>query len=282
MKYKQYTDTELEKLKKLELMILEEVITICNNHNIDYYVYAGTALGAVRHDGFIPWDDDVDIAVFRKDYEKLLKILDKELSPKFYLITMNKQEECFFHISKVCLKGTKFEDWWAKQVSFEEGIYIDIFPLDSIPKSKFKRAIYHHKCNLINHILMNATVHVYTGSSLKDFAHKALYKFLNTIPISKNYWKRVYHNILTKYENTETEYATSYFSQISCSTFGKYGIFLKSDFSPSKLTKFENIIVSLPNNADAVLKAYYGDYMTLPPKEKRINHAPEVLYFGEY
>lgn len=282
MKYKQYTTSELEKLKKLELMILKEVSAICDKHNIDYYIYAGTALGAVRHKGFIPWDDDVDIAVFRKDYEKLLKILDNELNSKFYLITMKKQEECFFHISKVCLKGTKFEDWWAKQVSFDEGIYIDIFPLDNIPKSKFKRLIYHYKCNLINHILMNATVHINTGSTFRDLGHNVLYKLLNNIPISKRYWKSRYHKILTKYENTETEYVTSYFSQISCQTFGKYGFFLKSDFSPSKRIEFEDLYVSSPKNVDAILKEYYGDYMKLPPKEKRINHAPEVLDFGKY
>ena len=282
MEGRQYTDEELEKLKKLELMILKEVNDICDKHNIEYYVYSGTALGAARHEGFIPWDDDIDIAVFRKDYEKLLKILDKELSPEFYLITMNKQEECFFSISKVCLKGTRFEDWWVDQVSFEEGIYIDIFSLDKVPKSKFKRAIYHHGGNLINHILMNATVRVRTGSKLMDWGHEFLYRFLNTIPISKKYWKKVCYNNLTRYEDTDAEYVTSYFSQISCPTFGKYDAFLISDLSPSKKVKFENLMVSAPHNLDTILKIQYGDYMKLPPEEKRINHSPEVLDFGEY
>ena len=67
--YREYNDEDLKKLKELELMIFEEVIDICDNHNIDYYIYGGTALGAVRHEGFIPWDDDIDIIVFRKDYE---------------------------------------------------------------------------------------------------------------------------------------------------------------------------------------------------------------------
>ena len=91
-----YKDSDLKKLKKLELMIFEDFIAICENHNIDYYISSGTALGAVRHGGFIPWDDDIDIAVFRKDYEKLLTILDEELSSKYYVIALEKQDDCFF------------------------------------------------------------------------------------------------------------------------------------------------------------------------------------------
>lgn len=282
MKYKQYTEYELEKLKKLELMILEEVITICDNHNIDYYIFAGTALGAVRHEGFIPWDDDVDIALFRKDYEKLLEILDEELDSKFSLITMNKQKDCFFQISKVCLKNTKFEDWWVKQVSFDEGIYIDIFPLDNIPISKIKRLTYYYRCQLINFIVINSIIRISDESSLLSKFRGLLFAFLNKIPISINYWKKVYHNTLTKYENTETEAVTCYFSQISNSTLGKGGFFLKKDFQPPNKVKFENLIVSAPHNADAILKKCYGNYMELPPEDKRVNHAPEVLDFGDY
>lgn len=278
----EYADEDLKKLQKLELMILEEVATICDKHGIDYYIYTGTLLGAKRHKGFIPWDDDIDIAVFRKDYEKLLNILDEELDSKFYLISPNKQNECFFPFSKVCLKGTKFEDWWAKQVSFDEGIYIDIFPLDNVPENEFKRLIYYYKCHIMNHIMMNSTVHVYTGSNFRDKCHQAVYYLLNKMPISRTYWKKLYHNILTKYENSETNCITCYFTQIATPTFGKKGFFLKTEFQPPKKIKFENIEFLAPSDVDSVLTKFYGDYMKLPPEKDRINHAPEVIDFGKY
>ena len=280
--YCEYKDSDLEKLKKLELMIFEEVVAICDAHNIDYYIYGGTALGAVRHGGFIPWDDDIDIAVFRKDYEKLVNILDEELNSQFYVIALEKQEDCFFPFIKVCLKDTRFEDWWVDQVSFDEGIFIDIFPLDKVPNNKFGRLIYYYRCRIIDHIVMNSILHVDAGSKLMNFFHELLFFFLNIIPISKWYWKKLFHNSLTKYENTDTEYVTCYFSQISGLVFGKNDFYLKSDFSPSEKIKFEDLIVSAPRNMDSVLEKSYPNYMELPPKEKRFNHAPDVLDFGEY
>lgn len=280
--YRKYKDSDLEKLKKLELMILEKVIAICENHNINYYIYGGTALGAVRHGGFIPWDDDVDIVVFRKDYEKLLNILDEELSSKFYVIAFEKQDDCFFPFAKVCLKNTKFEDWWVNQVSFDEGIFIDIFPLDKVPDNKFGRLIHYYRCRLMDHLVMNSILHVYTESKLMNMLHSILFFFLNNIPISRKYWKKLFHNSLTKYENTDTEYVTCYFSQIVVLLFGKSSYYLKSDFEPPINVKFDYLTLSAPSNIDSVLKKYFGNYMELPPEEKRFNHAPEVLDFGDY
>ena len=129
---------------------------------------------------------------------------------------------------------------------------------------------------------MNTFVHIHTGSAFRDKCHNLLFNFLNQIRISKEYWKKLYHNTLTQYENTKTDAVTCYFSQISNSTFGKNGYFLKSEFQPPKKIKFENIFVFAPNNIDSVLKKCYGNYMELPPKEKRVNHSPEIFDFGDY
>lgn len=281
MKYV-YKDDDLDKLKRLELMILEEVVRICEKHNIDYYIYGGTALGAVRHGGFIPWDDDIDILLFRKDYEMLLKIMDDELDSKFHVIAFEKQEDCFFPFAKVCLSNTRFEDWWAKQVSFDEGIFIDVFPLDKVPNNKIGRLIFYYRCRLMDHIVMNSILHVDAGSKLMNIAHKVIYSVLNTIPISRGYWKKLFYNSLTKYENTDSEYVTCYFSQISGAIFGKNDFYLESDFLPPEKIKFEHLIVSVPRNNDSVLRKSYNNYMELPPEDKRVNHSPEVLDFGEY
>lgn len=129
---------------------------------------------------------------------------------------------------------------------------------------------------------MNSILHVDAGSKLLNCFHELLFFFLNILPISKGYWKKLFHNCLTKYENTDTEYVTCYFSQIAGLVFGKNDFYLKSDFSPSKKIKFEDLKVSAPRNIDSVLEKSYPNHMELPPKEKRFNHAPEVLDFGEY
>ena len=278
----EYKDEDLKKLQSLELMILKDVAAICDKHNLEYFIYGGTGLGAVRHEGFIPWDDDIDIAMFRDDYEKLLDIMDEELDSKFYVIALEKQEECFFPFAKICLKNTRFEDWWAKQMPFGEGIFIDIFPLDNVPESKFKRVIYHYRCRLFDHIVMNALLKIETGSKLADFIHKFLYKFLNFLPISRGRLKKMYYNRLTKYRNTDTDRVTCYFSQITPSHFGKYEYYFKSEYTPAKEFKFEDVCFLGPNDMDTVLRRSYTDYMELPPEDQRVNHAPEVLDFGEY
>ena len=278
----EYTDEDLKKLQKLELMILEEIDSICDKHNIEYYIYGGTGLGAVRHGGFIPWDDDIDIAMFRDDYEKLLDIFEDELDSRFHVFAFEKQEECFFPFAKICLSNTRFEDWWAKQVSVDEGIFVDIFPLDNVPKSKFKRKLYHYKCRFLDHIVMNAILHIEIGSKLANICHKALHSFLNFIPISNNRWKKMFYNSLTKYKDIDTDLVTCYFSQITDSHFGKFEYYHKSEYAPAKKFKFENTVLLGPNDMDTVLRRSYNDYMELPPEDKRVNHAPEVLDFGEY
>ena len=102
--FKKYNDNDLKHLQNVELMILKDVIDFCDKHNINYYMYAGSALGAIRHKGFIPWDDDIDIILFRKDFEKFLSLASK-LDSKYGLLSFN-QENYPYPFLKVFLKGT--------------------------------------------------------------------------------------------------------------------------------------------------------------------------------
>ena len=129
---------------------------------------------------------------------------------------------------------------------------------------------------------MNAILHVETGSKLADICHKAFHSFLNFIPISNNRWKKMFYNSLTKYKDIDTDLVTCYFSQITDSYFGKFEYYHKSEYTPAKKFKFENTMLLGPNDMDTVLRRSYNDYMELPPEDKRVNHAPEVLDFGEY
>lgn len=273
---KKYTDDELNHLKQLELTVLEYVIQLCEENNLKYYLFYGTALGAIRHEGFIPWDDDVDIVMFREDYEKLLEIMDKELDPRFGVLNSKKEEEYILPFTKVFLKETRFEEWWVKHVSYNIGIFIDIFPLDNIPNNKFKFKIQFYKSRVIEHILLNYIIKIKTKSQINTLLHSLIHATLNNIPISLEYWKKMYLKTMIKYNDIETDYVTEYYA--------RYGIisFNKKDFNPSKKVKFESLSANIPKNYDKILTQLYGNYMELPPTDERYNHTPEVLDFGKY
>ncbi len=280
-KLKEYTPDDLKHLKDLEMKILKEVISICERHGLKYYAYGGTMLGAVRHGGFIPWDDDIDIAMFRKDYKKLLKILDTELSDEYYVLNFYKHEEFYYSFTQVCLKGTELRPYFLMPVSYKPGICIDIFPIDNVPESEIKRKIYYSKYPIFYHLIRNSIFKVKTSNKINSCIHSLIHSFLKIYPGHQGIIKR-FDRYLTKYNDKNTNYVTVHISRDEPINFGKNGFFDKRDFEPSRKVKFEDIEIYVPYNYDRILTIFYGDYMTLPPEEKRYNHAPEVIDFGEY
>ena len=246
-----YSLDELKHLQRLELKILKEVASICEAHDLKYYAYAGTALGAIRHEGFIPWDNDMDIALFREDYDKLLEIMETELGDEYYLIHFCNREDCFFTLARVYLKGTKFQHRNAWNISYDDGIKLDIFPLDNISKSKLKRISYHYKLNLYKHLLMNSLFNIKSSNILFSFLHSLIYYALKIIPT--NVIKKRYVNCQTKYNKEETNYVTSHIAQVESKNFGKYGYYDKKDFEPSKKVKFEDTEINIFKEYDKIL-----------------------------
>ena len=157
MHYTDYSDETIHKLQELELMILKDFIAICEENNIEYFIYGGSALGAVRHGGFIPWDDDIDIIMFRKDYEKFKKVALSEPNNKYNFLT-SKTKDYFFLFSKIMLKNTIFEEWWVNQVDFDLGIDIDIFVLDKVPDNKLKRFFHVKRCRVLDRLLAMSVI----------------------------------------------------------------------------------------------------------------------------
>ena len=138
MKFTNYDDNSLKHLQNLELMILKDFIKFCDENNLKYYLYGGSLLGAVRHEGFIPWDDDIDVIMFRDDFEKFKKLFLSKANDKYELLTNEVYDDYFLLFSKLMLKNTLFEEWWVNQVNFNVGINIDIFVLDYVSDNKFK------------------------------------------------------------------------------------------------------------------------------------------------
>ena len=123
----EYDKNTLKHLQEVQLMILKDFIDICEKHDLEYCAYGGTVIGAIRHEGFIPWDDDIDVLMLREDYEKFLKIMDEMQSEKYELLNIDKYEDYHYMFSKLSLKGKKFKNHWCLKKSFNVGINIEIF-----------------------------------------------------------------------------------------------------------------------------------------------------------
>ena len=135
-------DISKKKLQTAILMIAKEIVRLCDENNIPYFINGGTQLGAIRHKGFIPWDDDFDIGMRRADYEKFLKVCEEQLDHnKYFLQTEDTEKNYAFYFAKIQLKGTSIIEDFSKNVQIEHGIFVDIFPYDNIPDNYPKYVI---------------------------------------------------------------------------------------------------------------------------------------------
>ena len=261
----------LMKLRTIQLEILDEFVRICEENNLAYFMTAGTLLGAVRHKGYIPWDDDIDIAMPHEDFEKLLDIYDNETGTNYYFLSYKSAGDIRFDYrsyAKFCKKGTVFADNHGDPDKYT-GIYIDIWPFD---KSYFH--IIPFQTKLINAVWKLCRLKANIDKPLK----KAKYLFANIIcalfPLKTI--ETLHRKLYTIFNNTKAKY-------ISLFSTSKYGYKKESHkleiiFPLSKLL-FEEKYYCAPGNWDVFLKEMYGNYMELPPVEQRENHNIKYIHF---
>lgn len=268
----QYKDEELKLLQKDEIEIVSEVIRICKDNGLSYFTVGGTTLGAVRHSGFIPWDDDIDIGLYRDDYEKFLKIAPKELNHGYFLQHYLIDAKTPTYHAKVMKSGTQFVEEYAENIDIEHGIFVDIMPYDNIPSDLRLLKRYRRKVKLFHQLFVAKSVR---KTSLTRGKKKILYTAVRTIlhllmvPVSKEYLFSRLEVEMRKYNSIETEEMSSRgLAVFECK---------KSDVFPTISHVFEELELQIPRNYDKILTQQYGDYMTLPPVEQRVGHAPIVL-----
>ena len=278
LKYTEYDDKTLKHLQNLELMILKDFIKICEENDLTYYMYAGSLLGAVRHNGFIPWDDDLDVVMFRDDFEKFKKIFISSGNDKYELLSNETQKDYFHLLAKLMIKGTKFEESWVSQVNFHIGINMDIFVLDDLSDNNLKRNYQLKKSFLYNKLLIMSKIKLDDLPFVTKLITHGGYYILNLFRIKPSTLNKRCLNFLKKYKNSDAECVFD----ISATAEEYPQIFQKTDFKDVKKIKFEDIEVNIPQGYDNILKSLYGDYMQLPPEEDRYNHITETLDFGSY
>lgn len=263
---------DVKGVQSVELEILEEVDRVCRENDIRYFLDSGTALGALRHRGFIPWDDDADIGMMRGDYDKFLRIAPDKLGSKFFLQTLRTDPGCPVMFAKVRMNGTEFIERNKKGMNMHTGIYIDIFPYDFVPSNENERLRVHKE---IKHYL-----HMFC---LKKIPHKikderdSLIKHLAGCAARKIiHWllQLVPDSFFTGKVNFLLRNIKSDKSIVSCLYFGGEYYFEYERLFPLGLCEFEGSTFSAVKDMDYYLKTMYGDYMKLPPENERKGHEP--------
>ena len=260
----------LRRLQLAELEILVEFDRVCRKNNISYCLGCGTLLGAIRHHGFIPWDDDIDVWILRSEYDRFCKIAKTELNNKFFF--QNWHTDPFFNSAygKIRKKGTRYIRIGQEKMKYKDGIYIDILPLDNLPDQYWDRWKM-----IVRAWFYRKLTYAKAGALCeKNVIKKMGYFILSLYPIKKA--KKRFYRLLTRYDNMNTLY---------CKCLGdvNFNPHWKDDFKEVIEWDFEGHRLFVPARYDSLLKNNIGiDYMKLPPVSKRKPHADaSYIDFGE-
>ncbi len=271
---------DFRKMQLLELDMLVELDRVCRKNNIKYQIWAGSQLGAVRHKGFIPWDDDSDIVMLREEYEKFRKVSD-QLNPEIcFFQDHNNDPEYRWGYGKLRRTGTKYVRLGQENIKCKTGVFVDIFPLDDVPLSIFGQMLQDFHCFCIRKIMWSEV-----GKYNEKGFLKIWYSLLSKIPVDFAYRQ------LNWYAKKSRNKSPNKVRTLSYTSIGKlyykhplkerYGM-PKKWFKSRKQFIFEGKRLMGLKYFDEYLRFSYGDYMKLPPEEERIQHCPVSDYdFGE-
>ncbi len=270
-------ETELRKLQLAELDILKEFVRICNKEKYTYYISGGTYIGAVRSKSFIPWDDDIDVAMPREDYEKFLANYDKHLNKKYELRNYKITPNFYTYPTKIVDNTIKVVNNSAKNSKIEP-VWIDVFPLDGMPKNKFKLFI--HKFSLLSKRALLQFSRFDDIVNLKSKNRPLIERFLIFIGTHINIGKHLDPiKRLNSIDKALKKYPASS-SWCYVNFMGSYkfrSILDKKVYGNGRLYDFEGLKLNGPYDYDTYLTQIYGDYMNPPKEEEKNKHNTELV-----
>ena len=267
----------MAKLHELQLKIALEIQRICEQNGLRYFLVYGTLLGAVRHGGFIPWDDDMDVGMLREDYDAFVQACERDLRPEFLLQTWDTDPSYPFPAGKIRLKGTHTGEKFAPGDG-EDGIYVDIFPFDAVPDGALARRANGWLRFVGKRLLWMKKGY---GRCIRDESRGQRLKYgvaataVRFIPYA--WLKRCMERTLLCRRGSRTRYVAAP---------GEYP-FAKECIDRGWAEELEPVAFeggTLPafRASDAYLRKLYGDYMTPPPPEQRHTHELGMVDFGPY
>lgn len=273
----------LRRVQNNILTIAEEIKRVCEENGINYFLVGGTLIGAVRHGGFIPWDDDLDIGMVRSDYEKFVALAPQKLSKEFMLQTWDTDEEYFNAFAKVRMNGTVFREMNDTKKRTNQGFFVDVFPYDNLPDNMTQRKRFSRRIMMYRYIMqMKGGLRPWKNKTkLIDkiivYISRFPFKMLALIMCRKRMILK-YTKLMNKYNDEVTSCVCQ---ESGGARFGKYPI-LREYISSFQSLEFENTSFMCPSEYDKFLRGIYGDYMKLPPKEEqRSTHGIVEIHFRE-
>lgn len=259
----QLDDKTLRELQLTELELLQEVDRICKKCNIKYNIIAGTLLGAVRHGGFIPWDDDADVALLRSEYEKFRQACKTELdTTRFYFQDHRRTPGYRWGYGKLRRKDTLFLREHQEHMPYKQGVFIDIFPLDYVPENYFCRCIHNFVCFVYRKFFWAKVGKVADKSRIK----RKMYDMMDRIPEKE---LKSSFNWFIKWTNRKK---TGWVRILTFPTPNKTYGYRTKWYEESVDTVFEGVTFRGIKDYDEYLSFKFGNYMELPPKNQRKVH----------
>ncbi len=262
------SEEELRQIQKIQQELIGEVKRICKKCGIHFNMVGGTMLGAIRHKGYIPWDDDADIGFLRAEYEKFREACKTELDhEKYYMQDLRDTEGYRWGYGKLRRKNTAFVRLNQEFMPYEQGISIDLMPFDNVPDHKLARKIHFFRCFLYRKIFWSKV-----GSRTeKQLGIRCLYKIMNCIPMKAVI--KSYQRFIDAQQGRKTQL-------VRILTFptpkGVYG-YKRSWYTRLSSYPFEDMMLPGAKDYDGYLRVKYGDYMKMPPMEKRKVHPVSKL-----
>ena len=263
--------TEIQHLQKVILSIAKDIDTLCRRNNIEYYLLGGSCIGAIRHKGFIPWDDDLDIMMTHENYDKFIEACRKQLDPSKYFI-QEARKDWPLNFTKIRLKGTtlhELEDDYASKDM--RGIYVDVFCLDNVPDNNILAILQYilskyYLCYLLG-------LRKYKSASFKKKIMIAL-----SSPMKIKFIRRAVVGFIEKYNNKNTKRLGFFYGRTRL----RNSITDRRVYGVPRYVSFEDTELPVPEYFHEYLTQMFGDYMKLPPIEQRQGLHLLSVDFGEY
>ena len=259
---------ELEELKKIELDMVQKIDEVCRINEIHYYMVGGTLLGAVRHKGFIPWDDDIDIAMPRKDFEKFYDVMARETS-NYEVQFYNNVDDYGYASPKVVDKRTVLIDYKLGMGKEKSSVFVDVFLYDGMGRYKMKSYIRYFILKCFKKMIFLSKRNFKMEMILKSvifFIPCVICKMIGVTRLNK-----LYNLLCAKHDFYSSKY-------VACvaGRYGKREVFKREVFERTVPLQFENLILQAPQGYEIYLTSIYGNYMKLPPESQRVsNHLSE-------